>query len=295
MFLGEVFKENRLKLQINQVDLAHGICTQTVISKMENQNIPPSSEILIKLCQRVNLTLNDVFSEFSKIPSKNLIEDKLRDIDNFIQTKNFAAANELIHSVSQDNLTSSQVAHLHFQLGKVSIPARDLDEAIFQFNYVLQVIDNRKIIFWKILAYSGLAHCYLIQNSDDKVNYYAGLAFKMIEQFKLEDQWNFGYYLESINSLATYYVSKNDSESANKLIQIGLQPHHGYLSTTFSDNLYYLSAFLKSNDTAMNKNDLSRDLTMAIAFADYNKNQQLLDQVNRFMQANNITELKIKP
>jgi hypothetical protein len=34
---------------------------------------------------------------------------------------------------------------------------------------------------------------------------------------------------------------------------------------------------------------------MAIAFADYNHNQALLDEINQLMQQNNIRELKIKP
>ncbi|AKP66599.1 helix-turn-helix domain-containing protein [Companilactobacillus ginsenosidimutans] len=295
MFIGSKFKSTRIKLNMNQSDLSKGICTQAVISKLENQNTPPSIDILIQLCQRLQLTLNDVYSEFSKLPSKNLISDKIDEMDQKIQSKDFSSITEIISSIDQDNLSGEQIAHLHFQLGKVAALNHNFDEAIFQYNYSLQVINNRTIVFWKFLSYIGLANIYESKQAHDKVAYYYQLAYKYINEIDSKQDILYFYFLEAINSLAQFYFNEKNFDKCSALIQIGLKPHNGYLSAKFTDNLYYLSASTALQNPEADKTTLSHDLTMAIAFADYNKNQFLLDKINQLMQQYNIRELKIKP
>lgn len=79
------------------------------------------------------------------------------------------------------------------------------------------------------------------------------------------------------------------------LIKQGLTLHDGFLSSKFTDNFYYLSAVITLNSQEKDNSTVSHDLTMAIAFADFNGNSELLDQINQLMNSNNIRELKIKP
>ncbi|QFR70031.1 helix-turn-helix domain-containing protein [Companilactobacillus paralimentarius] len=65
MFLGSVIYDKRRSLNLTQSDLANGLCNQNTISKMEKHNMTPQMDVLIKICQRLDLSLNDVFSEFS--------------------------------------------------------------------------------------------------------------------------------------------------------------------------------------------------------------------------------------
>ncbi|WP_054643912.1 helix-turn-helix domain-containing protein [Companilactobacillus kimchii] len=65
MFLGSVIYDKRRSLNLTQSDLASGLCNQNTISKMEKHNMTPQMDVLIKICQRLDLSLNDVFSEFS--------------------------------------------------------------------------------------------------------------------------------------------------------------------------------------------------------------------------------------
>ncbi|WP_300559370.1 helix-turn-helix transcriptional regulator [Companilactobacillus sp.] len=96
MLIGSKFKEQRIKLKLSQAELSAGICTQAVISKIENQNISPSVDILSQLLVKLNLTLNDVFSEFTNLPSNNLVNDKILEIDQLIQNQQFENIPSLI-------------------------------------------------------------------------------------------------------------------------------------------------------------------------------------------------------
>jgi len=65
MFLGNVIRERRKAQKLTQGELAEDICGQYIISKLEKHNASPSLTVLIKLCKKLDLTLNDVFSEFN--------------------------------------------------------------------------------------------------------------------------------------------------------------------------------------------------------------------------------------
>ncbi|MFC6200888.1 helix-turn-helix transcriptional regulator [Lactiplantibacillus nangangensis] len=64
MFLGSIIAEKRKIKGLNQTELAKDICTQNTISKIEKHNIAPSVPILFKICKRLDITLNDTFSDF---------------------------------------------------------------------------------------------------------------------------------------------------------------------------------------------------------------------------------------
>lgn len=294
MFLGSAFKEQRIAKELNQQDVCRGICSQAVISKIENLNISPSVDVLIKLCQRIDLSLNDLFSEFSKLPSNNFINDKIRRADLLFQNGDIFQSKDVLRSLDISSLTKIQNAHIHFLLGQISSKS-DFDEAIFQFNFTLQSLDNKTVNFWKFLAYVGLADIYQQKGSNDKEQYYMKLADQYFIEFDLFDDLEFYYFLNAVTAMAGYFAVNDNTEAAAKYISIGTKPRHGYLSAEFTDKLFFLAAKIANPQETNYQAQISHSLTMAIAFADFNKNQALLDDINEFMEENNIRELKIKP
>ena len=65
MFLGKIVLDERKKSGMTQTELASGICNQNVISKLEKHNVMPTLSVLIRLCRKLDLTLNDLFSDFA--------------------------------------------------------------------------------------------------------------------------------------------------------------------------------------------------------------------------------------
>ncbi len=57
----ERFIEARKALVLSQMELAEGICTQATLSRFENNGQVPNLKILIKLCNRLNLPLGELF------------------------------------------------------------------------------------------------------------------------------------------------------------------------------------------------------------------------------------------
>lgn len=60
--LGITIKELRVKKNISQSELCHGICSQSQISKIEKGMIFPSSILLYQLSERLGIDPNNIFA-----------------------------------------------------------------------------------------------------------------------------------------------------------------------------------------------------------------------------------------
>ncbi|MEW9578957.1 helix-turn-helix domain-containing protein [Bacillus toyonensis] len=60
--LGIIIKEIRIKKNISQSELCHGICSQSQISKIEKGMIYPSSILLYQLSERLGIDPNSIFA-----------------------------------------------------------------------------------------------------------------------------------------------------------------------------------------------------------------------------------------
>ena len=57
----QLFIQRRKSLGISQSELCQGICTQATLSRFENQGQVPSVKILLDLCQRLDMSLGELF------------------------------------------------------------------------------------------------------------------------------------------------------------------------------------------------------------------------------------------
>ncbi|WP_125568013.1 helix-turn-helix domain-containing protein [Companilactobacillus insicii] len=294
MLLGKIIQEQRKKLNMSQLELADGICTQAIISKIENKNIPPSTNVLISICQKLHLTLDNVFSEFSSLPSSNLYIDKFQTMDQAVQDSNYTLVESIANDIKESALPSSGKAHLHFLLSKTAESKKDSDEAVFQLNYSLELLQNRNT-FWGTVIYSELGSIYSDKSQNTKTDYYYDLAYSNIESIVVNSNTEFYYYRAMITRIATWYTQNKNFDRSNSLIEIGLHKFDKYFTGKFTDTLYFTAAQNALKSLPIDYNRLSHALTTSIAFAEYNNNQELLDKIKQLMSINNINELKIKP
>lgn len=63
--VGQRIKENRHRNNLTQEELAEGIISRTYLSLIEKGSVQPSTNVLIKLSERLNCSLNDLMTETS--------------------------------------------------------------------------------------------------------------------------------------------------------------------------------------------------------------------------------------
>lgn len=114
MIDGAKIKARRKKLGMNQKQLAEGICTQGVISKIERNELVPSAHLLKNIMERLDLTEEELHTTRIAFEHEQEIEILERMILRFHQNKDYAAIPELI--AQNQHLINEAVEHsIHFE------------------------------------------------------------------------------------------------------------------------------------------------------------------------------------
>lgn len=58
--LGTILKHTRQSQRLTQKQLADGICSQSMLSAIEQNQYTPNAQLLIALCQRLNISLDEL-------------------------------------------------------------------------------------------------------------------------------------------------------------------------------------------------------------------------------------------
>lgn len=246
MFLGSVIYDKRRSMHLTQTELAADVCTQNTISKIEKHNISPTVNILTKLCLKLDLSLNDVFSDFSSNSTseeESILDSLERDLllDN---TSEISEKLSMLHSKLSDN----DLKQVDLIKGAMEYYNNDYDNSLFTLDKVLQLTKSDVYDVYTLLTYLFKGMNYMKQGHKDRAQYY----FEMIESATKENlQIPNANEIELIyicKSLAGAYVElgmlKKSQEFSNKGIELAKSKH----TTYFVDYLHYYAAEAIEND-----------------------------------------------
>ncbi|WP_237047417.1 helix-turn-helix domain-containing protein [Leuconostoc gelidum] len=103
----EKFIRTRKRLKISQMSLCVNICTQATLSKFEKHRQVPAVDIMILLCERLGLTLNDIFPIHVKLKTTSN-EQVLALAMKALFYQNLVKYNQLMKQVDIANLLDSE-------------------------------------------------------------------------------------------------------------------------------------------------------------------------------------------
>ena len=286
MLLGHVIMERRKKLGYSQAELAKGICTQATISKMENKNIPPLVDILIKICMRLHLTPNQVLSEFTN-PVDDEIADLFKQVNRNINAMNYKEAKRIFKKINIKKLKSERLPLYHYDAGMIAFNYdNNTDDAQFEFNLVLQnhddINDDDNFLI-EALSLNGLGLVYESKNDKNKAKYYFDKAYTMITDLPLKTTIELNGVLAIIRNVAEFYAKYKDYRYSNQLITKSLQrlsdahpvPSVEYAYFAMARNLYYI-------DKDRYQDQIATYINYAEVFASFNHDENCLKLVKKY-------------
>src|SRR5699024_5464465 len=116
----ERFIDARKTIGLSQSELAEGICTQATLSRFENNGQVPNLKILIKLCNRLNLPLGELFPKVG-VRHTEIIE-KMNKAEFFLITSEFNQATNLLNTIAIDQIEDlNLILRYHYLNGFVMI------------------------------------------------------------------------------------------------------------------------------------------------------------------------------
>lgn len=221
--LGKVIKMLREKQGINQDDFVRGICDRAFLSKLENgERKAPSIMVLVKICQRLNISIDDLFTIAFGDESLTTI---VNDINAYIRIHNY----EMAHLLADIHLKNcSNIIYRQFYL---------LEEAIYyldkkDFDRVSYLVEEG--IF---LTTSFTGPLYTLTELR-LVNIF---LYVQIVHYRINDQ---KIVLDTFRNFK-YYISLNNHNDYDVIGNIYLDCCYYYLICIKCDDFYTIANYCK--------------------------------------------------
>lgn len=286
----QLFIDRRHELGLSQQELCAGICTQSTLSKFENNSKVPAMKILIQLCEKLNLSLADIFANVNTEPT---YQKQLENAEFSLITTEYRKIHRILDNIDERTL-ANQTDRLTFHYLKGYLKAlwdfNPLD-ALFEFNYIFD-LDATGASIYTQLAYAGCGIVYSKQGQTEQAEYYFDKVLHEVYQIPAKDNRTIGQILSLVYHSAQFYAQLKQYETSNQLLQYAYKLCIKYHVT------YYLARFIflrSQNGLALNMDDalIADWLNQAYVFARFNHNQNLLkeiDQLNAKLKADKHSE-----
>ncbi|MFD1670641.1 helix-turn-helix domain-containing protein [Agrilactobacillus yilanensis] len=272
----QLFIDRRHELGLSQQELCSGICTQSTLSKFENNSKVPAMKILIQLCERLNLALADIFSDTNSEPSH---QKQLETAEFSLITAEYRKIQRILNNIDERTLANpTDKLTYHYLKGYLSALSdfKPLD-ALFEFNYIFD-LDAAGTSIYTQLAYVGCGLVYSKQGQTDKAEYYFDKVLHQVYQIPATDNRTIGQVISLMYYSAQFYASIKDYDTSNQLLQYAYKLCIKYHVTYYLARFMYLRA---QNGVALKIDDvqIADWLNQAYVFARFNHNQNLLKDI----------------
>lgn len=282
MLLGKVISEKRKSLGLSQADLAKGICTQATISKMEQSNQPPLTDILAKLCLRLGLTPNDVLSDFTD-PEYNQQRDLFKSIDSLIDHYQFEKAEKEFTAISTTQLKDNLLTRYHYVKGNIQMLVHnELDNAIFEFNLSIQLSKHQDTTY--LLAMSGLGIAYSLKKDNDKAAFYFDTISDSVSKINIDTD-TLNDVLKLMNNCGKFYSDVGQYEKSNQITFATIDTVKKFNLMPYIDHCYYRLGFNTYFSGTKSSHSVEKTLdymNQADILADLANNQVLIKHIANF-------------
>lgn len=277
----DAFIDARKVSGLSQNELSEGICTQTTLSRFENNGQVPSLKILIKLCEKLNLPISELFP---KIGIKNTEIVELMDkVEFYFITSEYEQAQYLLEKITFDEKeleSESYLRYLYLKGFLMIFKQEQVTDILFTFDQIILSQGNKDDDILSLLAYTGIGMTYSQEKEYQKAEYYFDKVIGKIYAYpinKVEDTWR---VLNILFHSGVFYAEIDELASSDALLE--------YAISICSENhvTYYLarSAFqlaLNSIEKKKSESEILEYLYDTRAYAKINKNKVLLEKINQ--------------
>lgn len=251
-------KNRRKELKLSQKELAEGICKQGQISRLENGEYTPGSELLHQLAKKLKVSMDYFFDE--AISNETTEFTEFQNIaKGFIARRDFDSL-KYIYELEKDKshrLSLADKIYLEWVAALVDFYCyHKKEEAIMNLERLLQSLSKADLMYLQITN-----TLFIFYQDTDNLSRFESLKTELIEEvshFTLNSIEELELSVKFNYNLSRYFWLQNNTEEAIKQVTATIrlcQEHHttylladlfvllGNISETFSDKLEVKSYF----------------------------------------------------
>jgi len=279
-----IFIERRKSLKISQVKLCKGICTQSTLSKFENNGRVPSLNILNKLCERLGLSVDDLYK--NSIESTTHMRTTLNRIESELMMESYQDVSNSLAEINSDEINNNNLKMQYFyQKGLfTALTGGKNEETFYYFSQILDDLDEYHQSIYSHLAYVGLGIVYSRINQIKEADFYFAKVLDYINLHKDEDfdKGSINAYLRILTVVfftAEFYINMKNYDVGVDLVNHGVKLCSEQHITYYLPRLKLLAARIAIGQNAK-KEVVNSLLTDASAFARINHNEVVQLRIN---------------
>lgn len=277
------FVHQRKRLGYSQVALSKGICTQSTLSKFENNGQIPSLSILEQLCDRLGLTIDDLNK--NNTSSIRYIRNLLDEIELALMIEQFPQAVSKLKKVQLADLKSPQDKMQYYYVkGMIyTLTNNNASTSLFNFTKILDELDEQHRTIYSPLAYLGSGILYARQNSMEHADFFFSKVISYLRSKADEDLAGAerNYYLRIVTMMyyaAEYRALNKRLAVSNRVLETTTKICAGNRVTYFLPRIKLLEAN-NAIELGESSDKIRRLLTEAEVFARFNSNNVVEVQV----------------
>lgn len=220
------FVRRRKQLGISQTKLCTGICTQSTLSKFENQGRVPSIKILSQLCERLGMTIGELSDQ--QVTTQPKLEHPLNQVELLLIAERFPAAIRELAKVEVATLPESKRQMQYYYLKGMldTLTNKQTATTTFDFTQILDKLDEQHETVFAQLAYLGFGILYARKNRLGDAEFFFTKVSKYLDQQAASPQ-----HLRRLNTIqynrlvmmmyydAEYQALRARLDRSNQLIQ----------------------------------------------------------------------------
>lgn len=282
------FVETRKKMGLSQKELCDGACTQATLSRFEKNGQVPTIKILIKLCNRLNLSLADLFPKVEQASSA--LNQKMSDAEFKLITMDYTKAQQLLAEIDFAHIDNDdqRLHYLYLQGYLTTLLEGETTDALFAFSQILAAETKDYAVIYNLLALTGSGMIYAGKQENEKADFYFNRVLKEIYDYQIRTTTDVWRVLNIVYNCGKFYSDVKEYETSDALL------NYAYEICAENHVTYYLArvAFrLARNQRAQGKElpEICDYLNDARAFARLNRNFHGLKAIEAYQQKINLT------
>lgn len=293
--IGEAIKKKRLVGGLTQAELAEGICTQATISNLESKGSLPTTSILLKITDKLNIEFNEIY-EYS-LGNQNGYTQIFKEVRRLCSKRSHKQAYELLTTeINFSKLdTIYEIKQFYYFMGISGLIAHEnISDAIYYFNQAIDSESGNTLDFLDVSATNGIGIAYDMANENDKaLTYYEKSLEQLDELLTIIDTINNSPEIAKIYyNTAMFYSKIGEYNKAVNLCSLGIQLLQNEDLTYYLEYLLYEKGFnlLKLNK----KEEAAKFYLYALVMDDFHNNNLVLEVIKSNLKEYDIQEYKYR-
>ncbi|AQY42468.1 helix-turn-helix domain-containing protein [Bacillus thuringiensis] len=276
--LGITIKELRIKKNISQSELCHGICSQSQISKIEKGVIYPSSILLYQLSERLGVNPNNIFA-LTQNKKIKYVENVKCVIKDCLKQKHYKELYEIVKK--EKNLKNFQTKEekqflIWHEAIAIFMVERSIKTSLHLLNHALKLtLTNSDFLSEREIDIMQTMAIFHGENKEHKKSII--ILRRCLTNFnKLDFPRDKEIKLKIIFNLAKNLGHANQHEEAIKYNDMGIQLAINLNTLYLLGELYYGKGWNLLKLKQYNKEDVDNNMKNALFIFELTKNEKKL-------------------